>query len=76
MNEKSKTILQAYNLGFIETHQHHKAIACVVRALAQNINPTSDRTPTEEWSKGFVVGLSAAKQELVRLAEELENGDV
>lgn len=76
MTDKGKNILQAYNLGFIETHHHSKAIAYVLKELTQNINLTSDRTPTQEWSKGFVVGLSSAKQEIFRIAEELEQDGV
>ena len=76
MTNKAKDILQSYNLAFIETHQHHKAIASVVRTLAQNISSSSDKNPTEEWSKGFVVGVASVKQELFRIAEGLENYNV
>lgn len=76
MTNKTKDILQSYNLGFSETHHHNKALAYVVRTIAQSISSSSDKNPTEEWSKGFVVGVAATKQELFRIAEDLENGNV
>lgn len=76
MSNISKTLLQSYNLGFIETHHHNKALASVVRTLVQNISSSSDKHPTEEWSKGFVVGVASVKQEIFRIAEDLENYNV
>lgn len=76
MANRTKDILQSYNLGFSETHHHNKALAYVVRTIAQSISSSSDRNPTEEWSKGYVVGVAAVKQELFKIAEELESGHV
>ena len=73
MTETAKAILQSYNLGYIETHHHHKALAYVIRTVAQNLKSSGDKNPTEEWSKGYVVGVSAVKQELFRIAEQLDD---
>lgn len=76
MTEIASELLKSYNLGYIETHQHQKALAYVVRTVAQNLKSSGDKNPTEEWSKGYVVGVSAVKQELFRIAEDLENYNV
>lgn len=73
MTEIAKSILQSYNLGFTETHHHSKSIAYAIRTLAQNINPKHEKNPTDEWSKGYLVGITDFKQKLVKIAEDLEN---